>query len=275
MHSDDSDNILMNPELKCSAKCLQGYQIPNTVHYTFCSSKNLPDFILNSIANNKAICKRCNFIFYNDDDCDAFIKTHFIRSIYIAYKKINPEYGAMRADFFRYCVLYVLGGIYIDIKSIIHVPLFNIIKPTDTCVLDILRTNMEPWRIFAPTHEQWLLMFAPRHPYLHAVISLISKQIHAYYYPQYAYGYKLDRKGLILHITGPDAFARAIQIYLSKYPSQHRCIDYKQYFSLRDKCFEYKLMYDQNCKTHYSMVNKPLYIKFKWEDDKSRKANID
>ena len=35
----------------------------------------------------------------------------------------NNCYGAMKAYFFRYCVLYKIGGVYLDIKSKIKVSL--------------------------------------------------------------------------------------------------------------------------------------------------------
>ena len=35
-----------------------------------------------------------------------------------AQRRINPQYGAARADLFRYALLYTRGGIYLDIKSV-------------------------------------------------------------------------------------------------------------------------------------------------------------
>ena len=56
-------------------------------------------------------------IYYTDDMIDEFIRNNFSDRIYSAYKHINPEYGAARADFFRYLVIYFYGGFYMDIKS--------------------------------------------------------------------------------------------------------------------------------------------------------------
>jgi hypothetical protein len=52
--------------------------------------------------------------FFDDDNCRDFIKTHFDSTILHAYDTLKP--GAYKADLWRYCVLYLLGGIYIDIK---------------------------------------------------------------------------------------------------------------------------------------------------------------
>ena len=168
----DSTNILKeNKFLRCESYN-NGFKIPNVIHYTFCTTK-LPLEIINVINHNKKICKNCIFRFYDDNDCDEIIKNNFHDEIYNAYKKINPAYGAMRADFFRYCILYLYGGIYLDIKSKIKIPIFSIIQKDDICILDLPRNNAEPWRLNKPTYEQWLLIFSPRHPYLLSTINLI------------------------------------------------------------------------------------------------------
>ena len=159
------------------------YKIPNIVHQTF-YTKVLPDDIVNIIKKNKLICSQCKFIFYDDNDCDNFIKTNFDKKTYDAFKRINDCYGAMKADFFRYCILYKIGGIYLDIKSSINVPIFSLIMPDDICLLDIPRNDLEPWRINNPTYEQWLLIFASGHPYLQSMIELMVNYIENKYEPK-------------------------------------------------------------------------------------------
>jgi hypothetical protein len=51
---------------------------------------------------------------YDDKMCRDFIEEHFDKSILYTFDKLNP--GAYKADLFRYCVLYINGGIYLDIK---------------------------------------------------------------------------------------------------------------------------------------------------------------
>ena len=148
---------------------MSNYKIPFIVHQTFYTTV-LPLDIVEIINHNKKICPNYKFYFYNDEQCENFIKYNFDARIFNAYMKLNKSYGAMKADFFRYCVLYKLGGIYLDIKSKINIPLGLIIKPDDICILDNPRNDLEPWRKNNPTYEQWLLMFAPNHPYLNQMI---------------------------------------------------------------------------------------------------------
>ena len=56
-------------------------------------------------------------VIYDDEEIEDFIKKHYPERILKAYKSINPEYGAVKADFFRYLLIYIKGGIYMDIKS--------------------------------------------------------------------------------------------------------------------------------------------------------------
>jgi hypothetical protein len=56
------------------------------------------------------------YILFDDDDCEQFIKNNFDEEVYDSYNKIIP--GAFKADLWRYCMLYIYGGIYVDIDTI-------------------------------------------------------------------------------------------------------------------------------------------------------------
>jgi mannosyltransferase OCH1-like enzyme len=237
-----------------------GYKIPNIIHYTFMND-NLPNEIIQIIENNKKMCPLCEFRFYDDLACDDFIKINFDDDVYSAFKMINDIYGAMKADFFRYCVLYKIGGIYIDVKSVINYPIFKLIRKEDICILDIPRNNLEPWRKNKPTHEQWLLIFAPGHPYLNNMIKRMVVYIKSNFEPKIKRIPVLNSKQKILHVTGPDAFAKSINECIKKNKSalMHRTIDYNKYFML-NAC-DYVKMYEKNGKKHYSQYTEPLYKK--------------
>ena len=234
-----------------------GYKIPNIIHQTFISNV-LPVEITKIIANNKKMCSNCEFKFYDDADCDNFIKTNFDIKVYTAFKSINPVYGAMKADFFRYCILYKKGGIYLDIKSVIKVPIFKIIKKNDICILDLPRNNLEPWRKHNPTHEQWLLMFAPNHPYLLEMINTMVQNISNKYVPKIP-NFILNTKQKILNVTGPDAFTKVVNTIKNKKGGLHRCANYNLFSSINILGSNYKKIYSQHGKKHYSEYNEPLY----------------
>lgn len=56
------------------------------------------------------------YVFMNDRQCRQFIADNFDASVVDAFDALIP--GAYKADLWRLCVLYKLGGIYVDIKYI-------------------------------------------------------------------------------------------------------------------------------------------------------------
>ena len=51
---------------------------------------------------------------YDDTMCREFIKKNFCKDVLYSFDKLKP--GAFKADLWRYCILYIHGGIYLDIK---------------------------------------------------------------------------------------------------------------------------------------------------------------
>jgi len=51
---------------------------------------------------------------FNEETARGYIKDNYDDSIVKAYDSLIPN--AYKSDFFRYCILYKLGGIYLDIK---------------------------------------------------------------------------------------------------------------------------------------------------------------
>lgn len=129
---------------------------------------------------------------FNDQDCDNFMREFYRGTdVETAYFRINPNFGAARADLWRYCVLYKFGGVYIDIDSTCTVPLRAIIQDNDEAILSHENNTIEAWKHslselgFAnllnspPEHRlqhhnkvllQWLLIYTPQHPFLKQVI---------------------------------------------------------------------------------------------------------
>ena len=62
----------------------------------------------------KNLNPRFNYQLFDDDDCREFIKNNFDIAVLNAFNSLIP--GAYKADLWRYCVLYINGGIYLDIK---------------------------------------------------------------------------------------------------------------------------------------------------------------
>lgn len=87
--------------------------IPLKVYQTW-STHDLPPHMQTRVAALKLQNPEFEFFLYDDAECREFIAKHFAKEVVDAYDKLIP--GAYKADLWRYCVLYVNGGIYLDIK---------------------------------------------------------------------------------------------------------------------------------------------------------------
>eukprot|EP00667_Euglena_gracilis_P005959 EG_transcript_6005 len=105
------------------------------------------------------------------------------------YYSLNPRYGAALADVFRYALVYVLGGLYLDLKTYSHLPFDGLLQPEDAFVAaDWDRNAYGSWW-GKWTHEIPLrgLSFAngfiaavPGHPVLRAVLIAVMERQRAY-----------------------------------------------------------------------------------------------
>ena len=87
--------------------------IPTNIFQTW-HTKNLPPLMQKAVQQVKTFNPRFKHYLFDDNDCREFIRNNFSEEILNAYDRLIP--GAYKADLWRYCVLYKLGGIYLDIK---------------------------------------------------------------------------------------------------------------------------------------------------------------
>ena len=87
--------------------------IPLDIYQTW-FTKDLPEKMKKRVELLKAQNPRFNHHLFDDNDCREFIKTYFKSDVLEAYDKLIP--GAYKADLWRLCVLFINGGIYLDIR---------------------------------------------------------------------------------------------------------------------------------------------------------------
>jgi hypothetical protein len=86
------------------------------------------------------------------------------------------------------------------------------------------------------------------------------KHINENYIPTQINGINLDKKGIIVNITGPDAFTKAVNNFITNSgKTLHRCVNYNKFANLNYQ-LNYRKMYAINNKKHYSEVNEPIFI---------------
>jgi mannosyltransferase OCH1-like enzyme len=87
--------------------------IPLKIYQTW-YTKELPTKMKEKVEKLKMDNPEFEHYLFDDNDCRDFIKDHFDEHVLHAYDSLIP--GAYKADLWRYCVLYINGGIYMDIK---------------------------------------------------------------------------------------------------------------------------------------------------------------
>lgn len=60
---------------------------------------------------------------FDDEECERFIDMYFTDKVLRKFKSLR---GAHRADLFRYCILYIKGGLYVDIKTKLTQPIESV-----------------------------------------------------------------------------------------------------------------------------------------------------
>jgi mannosyltransferase OCH1-like enzyme len=238
-----------------------GLNIPKVVHQTY-YTKLLPFEIEANINKMKTDNPDWEFRLYDDQDIEKYISKHFPNLLKF-YKKIDLAYGAARADFFRYLVIYKEGGVYLDIKSGTSLQLNKILKNGDKYLLSNWPRHYP--KIMLGQHrgisnpigeyQQWYIISVKGHPFLEQVINNVCNNIVNYNPFLHDFG-----SWGVFNLTGPIAYSEAIFPIINNY--EHTL--YKDHLAIG---LEYIAISTTNTqaghqaifkKTHYSKLIKPV-----------------
>lgn len=82
--------------------------------YTCWHTKDLPPLMRSNYDYLVESNPKITFHLYDENDCLQFIQDNFEEEVVDAYDSLIP--CAYKSDLWRYCILYINGGIYMDIK---------------------------------------------------------------------------------------------------------------------------------------------------------------
>jgi mannosyltransferase OCH1-like enzyme len=162
---------------------------PKTIFQTFKTTK-LPLLTQWHVYRLKKKNSDYEYVFFDDEMISDFILKEFGQEVFDVYSKINI--GAVKADFFRYAVLYKRGGVYLDIDSLIVDQLDHFIRPDDSAVISLERNDQY--------YIQYALFFEAGHPFLKRTIEIAIDNLKANRYPHNGH-----------QMTGPTVFTAAIK----------------------------------------------------------------
>jgi hypothetical protein len=106
-------------------------------------------------------------VLFEDGEAASFIRKHYSEDMAAVFENFST--GAFKADFFRYCYLYIEGGVYLDIKTELVVPLHDIYEELRnngtsmaTGLTDFHPAAPHTWT--GPCAYQGIIFARPRHP---------------------------------------------------------------------------------------------------------------
>ncbi len=242
-------------------------KIPRIIHQTVRSKSDIHPVLQANIEKNMALNPSYAHRLYDDDDIETFIADHYGPDMYSLYRQINPLYGAAKADFFRYLLIYKVGGIYLDIKSSIEKNLDEILTPEDSFLLSIWHNRegefcqgwgMHPGCGPLGEYQQWNIISKPEHPFVQAVIERVINNIRNYNKDVFGVG----TMGVV-NTTGPVAYTQAI-------------FDMRDYFNIHDfrlvkiealgirysnlGVHHKELIHTEKQDVHYSLIDEPVIL---------------
>lgn len=242
-------------------KLEEGTAIPRLIHQTF-MTKNLPPEMQANVDKLQAMNPGWVHQLYDDHDIEAFIRENYGPGVLGYYQRINPRYGAARADLFRYLLLYKRGGVYLDIKSTCTQPLDQLLQPGERYVLAHWRNQpgdphegfgiqeKEVAHIAGGEFQQWHIVAAPGHPFLRAVIEAVLRNIDNYRPWLHGTG------GIgVLRLTGPLVYTLAIHPLLATAP--HRLVANETAMGLQYSVYG-KGLHRAAYKTNYSALTESV-----------------
>ena len=240
--------------------------IPKKLFQTARSHEALPQEVKDNASRLQALNPDWSYKFYDDPEMKGYIKQNLSRDDWEVLEQINPKYGVVYADIFRYILIYNEGGVYLDVKSTAKKPLSEFIKPELSFVISqwpnklgqrFKGAGLHPELQHVPGGEfqQWNIIAEPRHPFLKAALEQAIYNIRIYTPKLFG----MDTYG-VLRVSGPIAYTKAIHPLLDHHP--HNIVNLDEWGIQYSIYEDVGLNYGHGRQPgHYSSVKEPIVLK--------------
>lgn len=230
--------------------------IPKVIYQIWCypmrkENSKIPDEIQITIDNMLDMNPGFEYKMFIDDEMTDFIIDHYDEKTLNAFNSL--EIGAAKADFFRYLLLYIKGGVYIDISKLILKPIGNLIN----CDYAIITREGNPG-LFV----QWCLMYPPKHEILKICIEKIISNI------------EKNKKIDVTILTGPVVYSDSVSEYLNDKEVYYKS---DSEINLNEDVTKVRFFgFDYNGHAHYLHPFRHLLYNntISWRDEQKEKYNI-
>ena len=227
--------------------------------------QKIPKEIVRSI-NKCSKVLNCKLYYFNDDQCYQLIKNNFPGITLQAYNLLIPT--AYKADLWRYCILYLFGGVYGDLSQ-------TFLKKIDTEFIysDMILVKDRPICNLDTNIQISFIATKPRNNFLRFVIHHISLKI-----------LRREKGQCRFDITGPVAFGKLFCLFYrvnKLYPGKNIYLgqDQKKYIinipfqeigsfisSINDKD---NLIIKTKTENHFKLLNNSYkqHYRYQWKQD--------
>lgn len=146
-------------------------ELPRILYQTALSRSMVPNHIFEAV---RQFASDFAYEFYDDERSLAFLSTEFGPEYVQTYKRL--KLGAHKSDFWRYCILYARGGVYLDIKTKLIRPLREVFNRTHR----VWYTALGAWcGTFPGYFHQGTIASPPGNPVIKAAIDHIMATTNA------------------------------------------------------------------------------------------------
>ena len=119
----DYNNVILSGAIQSPSIDVQATtKIPKILSQTYHLPHKIPEKVLE---NKKKFATDYKVAIYDDKEGEDFIRKHYTDQVVDRYNILT---GAHKADLLRYCILYINGGVYADIKTEFIAPLSSLFK---------------------------------------------------------------------------------------------------------------------------------------------------
>lgn len=203
--------------------------IPKVIYQSW-KTQTLSAEIDTVVQKTKQLNPNYKYELYDDEKCRDFLFDNFGVNYANSWDTIIP--GAFKCDFWRYAILYVNGGIYMDLDMESLVPFDSMLKEDDEFVSIVDRTSNNNVGIF-----QSFLAVRPKHPIMLNSLQMCFSNI------------TLKTEPAILSVSGPAVIGAALNLFWEKADTNSKINpgNYRDGITLfyPDKNFKYTLDLDK------------------------------
>lgn len=183
LHSANSEHmqsLILRPDYYPAQQVSSSSLIPYRLLMTYKDLSLIPSKVY---SNLQQYAPEYTLQLYDDATGLAFLEQYFhpiVRQTFLRTKK-----GAHKADLLRYCLIYIFGGVYMDIKTVLIRPLRELVHDPrrSDVTLYLILDNDEPRSWFKyPGVYNGILASVPRNPFfLQLIYNFIETKVVWYY----------------------------------------------------------------------------------------------